>query len=273
MFVYLFYVDESGNIDTANTNQWLYSLTAVGIFEHNWRKFYMPLVDRKRQLMANILQRTGKQLHLHQCEVKSTWLRIPKRREAESLFLHSLNHEEMTELAELYYNQMNDVHAVCMSVAIDKRKLHPYFDQSKLHLKAWEILCERIENYMREHHPKHRAVLLADDVSPQENASLAGKHAYFLEQQTSANLSIRRIIEMPLFVRSELSEGVQLADLCAYNVYHSASYNKPDYPFFTRLLPHYYNSANTPAQKLDGLKIFPDTSGQLAQWLAGVTQK
>jgi len=268
--VYLFYVDESGNLDTSNTSQWLYTLTAVGIFEHNWRKFYIPLTDRKRQLMSQIFQRDGRQLHLHQCEVKSTWLRIPKRRAAESPFLHSLTIEEMTDLAELYYDQMESVHAVCMSVAIDKRELHAHFDQSRLHLKAWELLCERVENFMREYHPKHRAVLLVDDVSPQENASLAGEHAYFLEQQTSANLSIRRIIEMPLFVRSELSEGVQLADLCAYTIYHSISYNKPDYPFFTRLLPHYYNSANTPSQKLDGLKIFPDASEPLSQWLAAI---
>lgn len=98
--------------------------------------------------------------------------------------------------------------------------LYGHFDQTKLHIKAWELLCERIENYMREHHNKHRAIIIADDVSPQENLSLANSHAYFIEKKTSANIPLRRIIEMPFFVRSNLSEGVQLADLCAYNIYH-----------------------------------------------------
>lgn len=230
--MYLFYVDESGNLDVNNADSWLYVLTAVGLFEHNWRTFYMPLVEHKRQLMAKIYQRSGSRLALHQCEVKSTWLRIPQRRKAESVFLSMLEPAERTDLAMRYYNQLETCKTVCVSVAIDKRELHDYIDQSKLHLKAWELLCERVENYMREHHPKHRAVLIVDDVSPQENKSLASKHAYFLEQRTSANLPIRRIVEMPLFVRSELSEGVQLADLCAYSLYHSICYNKPEYPFF-----------------------------------------
>jgi len=179
----------------------------------------------------------------------------------------------MENLVNLYYQSLEKHHAVCMSVAIDKRELHDHFDQTKLHLKAWELLCERIEQYMREKHNRHRAIIIVDDVSPQENASLANKHAFFLERQTSANVPLRRIVEMPLFVRSELSEGVQMADLCAYNVYHSASYNKPDYPFFNRMLPVYYNSKNTPVEKIDGLKVFPDTSEHLCAWLGQIHKK
>ena len=270
--MYLFYVDESGNLDINNPSSWLYTMTAVGIFEHNWPKFYMPIVQHKRWLAAKIWERTGVQLQLHDCEVKSTWLRIPKRR-AESAFLSALAIEEMKGLVNLYYQNIEKENVVCMSVAIDKRELHAHFDQTKLHLKAWELLCERIEQYMREKHRKHRAIIIVDDVSPQENASLANKHAFFIEGQTSANIPLRRIVEMPLFVRSELSEGVQLADLCAYNVYHSVSYNKPDYPFFCRMLPYYYNSKNTPSDKMDGLKVFPETSVHLSAWLAQIHKR
>jgi hypothetical protein len=269
--MYLFYIDESGNLDTEsytrNPQEWAYAITAIGLFEHRWRRFYIPIVRRKLELMNLIRQRTGSNLmDLHRCEVKSTWLRMPGRRQEESFFLSALTPEEMTDLVELYYNQLADLKAVCISVVIDKRELLDYFDQTKLHLKAWELLCERIENYMRECHRKHRAILLVDDVSRQENKSLASKHAIFLNRQTTANVPIKQIIEMPLFVRSELSEGVQLADLCSYNVYRSASYNQPEYTFFRRMLPIYYNSWNTPRNKLDGLKIFPDTSAELINW-------
>lgn len=271
--MYLFYVDESGNLDINNPASWLYTMTAVGVFEHNWpQKFYTPLVQHKRELIERIRARTGRQLELHDCEVKSTWIRIPERRN-NSKFLSALTAEEIKNLVDLYYQSLENMHAVCVSIVVDKREVHDYFDQTKLHLKAWELLCERIENFMREKHKKHRAIIIVDDVSPQENASLANKHAFFIERQTSAKVPLRRIIEMPLFVRSELSEGVQLADLCAYNVYHSASYNNPDYPFFERLLPYYYNSGNTAGNKLDGLKVFPDTSDCLKDWWGAVCEK
>lgn len=270
--MYLFYVDESGNLDIKNNNSWIYSLTALGIFEHNWPKFYRPIISRKRELINIIKSKTEIDLDLHSCEVKSSWIRIPKRR-AESKFLSSLTNEEIDNLVELYYEKIKDINAVCISVVIDKRKLYDHFDQTKLHIKAWELLCERIENYMREYHNKHKAIIIADDVSPQENKAVAKSHALFIEKMTSANLPIRRIIEMPLFVRSELSEGVQLADLCAYNVYHSAIYNKPDYKFFKNILPYYYNSNNTDNKKLDGLKIFPDSSLDLKDWWYAICKK
>lgn len=270
--MYIFYVDESGNLDIKNQKSWVYALTAVGIFEHNWPKFYKPLVLYKRKLIEKICQRTNVKLGIHACEIKSTWIRIPKRRK-ESVFLSSLEDCEITDLVNLYYEQLDLIKSVCISVVVDKRKLLPEYNQTSLHIKAWELLCERIENFMREHHPKHRAIIVADDVSPQENAALANSHAEFLEKRTSAGLPIRRIIEMSLFVRSEFSEGVQLADLCAYNVYHSATYNKPEYPFFQKLFPHYYNSHNTAGEKIDGLKIFPNSSDELSTWWTGVCKK
>jgi hypothetical protein len=270
--MYLFYVDESGNLDIKNRESWLYTMTSIGIFEHNWPKFYHPIIQHKRYLIQKIFERSYSNITLHDCEIKSTWIRIPKRR-AESKFLSALTNEEITSIVDLYFQQMERVHAVCISVAIDKRELHEHFDQKKLHLKAWELLCERVESYMREYHTKHRAIIIADDVSPQENASLANKHAFFLEQKTSANVPIRRIIEMPLFVRSEFSEGVQLADLCSYSLYHAIAYKKPDYPFFTRIVPFYYNSGNTNFEKLDGLKIFPDSSQHLCEWWSQICKK
>lgn len=270
--MYLFYIDESGNLDLSNSEKWLYTMTAVGLFEHNWPKFYHPIVQKKQCLIELIRQRTGIELRLSDCEVKSVRLRNPDRRK-ESPFLSALTDEERVDLVDLYYSQMEDTNMVCVSVAIDKRCMHTHFDQTRLHLKAWELLCERIENYMVEHHRKHRAILIVDDVSPQENNSLANKHAFFLQSSTTANVPIRRIIEMPHFVRSELSEGVQLADLCAYNVYHSISYNKPEYAYFKRILPFYYNSKNTLSEKIDGLKVFPEPSDCLARWWAQICKK
>ncbi|KXB09447.1 hypothetical protein AKJ60_00320 [candidate division MSBL1 archaeon SCGC-AAA385M11] len=133
-------------------------------------------------------------------------------------------------------------------------------DRYKLHRKVWELLCERIENFMHEKHNKHKAILITDDINKQANISLAMKHSYFLENGTSSGLRLNHILEMPLFVSSGLSEDVQFADLCSYNVYHAFKYNKKSYEYFKQLWPLFYNSQNTSINKKDGLKVFPEKS-------------
>lgn len=267
--MYLFYIDESGTLDpevsfekedgTVVEKEWLYTLTAFGLFEHKWKHFYNPIIQKKRELIDSVLKRTGLRLELSQCEVKSAWVRIPKQRANHPLF-SQLFDEELTELVETYYSTLDNLPVRLFSVVIDKRFLQDFMDRQKLQRKAWELLCERIENFMREFHPKHKALLVADDVSKQDNISLAMKHAYFLEHGTSCGLFFKNIIETPFFVRSELSEGVQFADLCAYNVYRAFRRNDLSYPHFQRLLPKMYFSKNTTNERIDGLKIFPDKS-------------
>ena len=65
---------------------------------------------------------------------------------------------------------------------------------------------------------------------------------------------------MPLFVRSELSNGVQLADLVAYNIYRCFRNEDPSYPFFVKTLPHIWVSGKTEANVIDGLRVFPPES-------------
>lgn len=267
--MYLFYVDESGTLDpkvkgtradgTIFDKEWIYSLTAFGLFEHKWRDFYDPIIANKRRLIGCIEERAGVQLELHQCEIKSTWIRITKQREKHP-FLSQLTDAEIDELVESYYKNLENLPVRLFSVVVDKRHLRDHMDRQQLHRKAWELLCERIELFMQEFHPKHKALLVADDVSKQDNISLTMKHAYFLEHQTSAGLKFKNIIETPFFVRSELSEGVQFADLCSYNIYRAFCRNEWDYKFFLRLLPKMYFSQNTHNAKIDGLKIFPDES-------------
>jgi hypothetical protein len=267
--LYLFYVDESGTLDTeiskilpdgtVREKERLYTLTAFGVFEHKWEKFYYPIVQYKRELLSLISQRDGVRLELKDCEVKSTWLRIPKERDRRE-FLSRLTPDERQRLVDKYYCAIENIPVRFFSVVIDKRFLGSYMDRQKLHRKAWELLCERIESYMNEFHPKHKAILVADEVSRQDNQSLAMKHAYFLEHGTSSGMRFRCIMETPFFVPSELSEGVQFVDLCSYNVYRAFHDENLNYPFFQRMLPKMYTSRNTHAAKLDGIKVFPPES-------------
>lgn len=258
--MYFFYVDESGNRDI--DHEQFYVLATVGMWEGHWKKFHHHLNSSvKIGLMETIRQRSGITLDLMNCEVKSNWIRNVERlkEKEEYKFLKLLTKEEIKNLVEEYFSQIEEQKMVVIAVVIDKKALRDPIDNAiKLHNKAWELLCEKIENFMEENHPKHNAIVIADDIGLQHNKALAGKHSSLYRRNTSSGLRLKHIIEMPFFVRSEVSEGVQLADLCAYNILRAFRDDNPDYPFFARLLPYIYRSGYTPVNRIDGLRVFPD---------------
>ena len=65
-------------------------------------------------------------------------------------------------------------------------------------------------------------------------------------------------VEYPFFTRSELSNGVQLADLLAYSVYRAFKDENVGYPYFERVLGNFYRRRQGTA--LDGLEVWPDRS-------------
>jgi len=257
--MYFFYIDESGNRDL--NNERFYVLAAVGMWEGHWKKFHHHLNSAvKIQLMENIRQRTGITLELLDCEVKSNWLRHQNTWK-DHPFIGHLTDEERRQLVEEYFNQLALRKMVIIAVVIDKQAIRLPIDNGiKLHNKAWELLCERIEFFMDENFPKHNALVIADDMNIQNNRALAGKHSSMYRRGTSARSALKHIIEMPFFVRSEVSEGVQLADLCAYNILRAFKDNNPDYSFFARIRPYFYKSQYTAVNRIDGLKVFPDSS-------------
>jgi len=270
--MYFFYVDESGNRDpetekilpdrTRRPKGWLYVLTGVCLFEHRWHGFEKTLNRHKSMLKDLIYRAKGIRLDLADCEIKSVWLRNPRQR-AKRPFLSNLTEDEMRGLVDLFYRQLAFHHMRIFAVVVDKRRLPGYMDAEKLHRKSWELLCELVERFMRGMHPKHQAVMVTDDVSRQMNRSLAMKHAYLQDSGTASRLWLTRICEMPLFVRSELSNGVQLADLCAYNIYRAFRDGNLAYPFFQRIAGQVW-SRNEPlrhgGQAFSGLTVFPDRS-------------
>ncbi|MCW5749740.1 MAG: DUF3800 domain-containing protein [Alphaproteobacteria bacterium] len=144
-----------------------------------------------------------------------------------------------------------------MAAVIDKRHLRDYVTHETLHKKAYEFLLERIQHYMREYHPKHNALVVMDDSSKQLNRAVAMKHAYF-QRAGNQHLKFTQIVGHPFFTASELSSGVQLADLLAYNVYRAFKDENLGYPYFELLLPSFYRRAGDAV--LDGLKVWPEVS-------------
>jgi len=274
--MYFFYIDDSGNRDpglqkirsdgSVFIKDHLYVLTAVGLYEHDWRAVEEELTDYKLSLRETLRRTHGLQTSIMDCEVKSTYLRNAREREKHSPFLHTLNDDQRTRLAEMYYSQFGKHRMHLISVVIDKRYLRPDTSSHFIQLQAYEILLERIERLLTERYPKHQGLVIMDDSERDLNRAVAMKHAQLLHLG-GRRIGFRLIAEYPSFTESSLSHGVQLADLCAYNVYRAFRQQDFAYPYFTRFLPHYYNSRNTPTDKLDGLKVFPEGSPFIA-WSA-----
>jgi hypothetical protein len=244
--MFLCYIDETGNRDprteiphkdgSVKPGDWLYALTALCIFEQRWHTLEKPINRHKLELIRQIGSRGGPVLTLADSEVKSNWLRQPKEI-AKRPFLASLTPAERTGLAEVYYAQLEAARATIFSVLVDKRQLPPGTTQDHIHLRSWERLLELIEKFMRARHHKHQTIMINDDVSREMNLKLAMNHAQLLDEGTRKDLWLRHICEMPMFVRSELSVGVQLADLCGYNIYRAFKTADLTYPFFQRIAP------------------------------------
>lgn len=264
--MYFFYIDESGSRDPSigtkeKPKDHLYVLLAVGLYERQWRPFD-GTISRVKLELAERLWREGKgRFDLADCEVKSNWLRNPKEREDRSPFLHALTDKERERLVAAYFDQLGPRKAVIMAAVVDKRHLHDYVTHETLHKKAYEFLLERIQQYMREYHLKHQALIVMDDTSTQLNRAVAMKHAFF-QRAGNQNLQFPQIVEYPFFTASELSHGVQLADLLAYNVYRAFKMEDLNFPYFGMLVPHFYRRET--GQLLDGLKVWPEPSPLIA---------
>ena len=238
--MYFFYIDESGSRDpSAGTadrpKDHIYVLLAVGLYERQWRPFELELSRLKLEL-AHYLHREGSaRFGLADCEIKSSWLRHAPSRSRHSPFLAALRADDMGRLVDAYYGQLDARNAVVLASVIDKRELRADTTHEVMHRWAYELLLERIEHFMRQYHHRHQALIVMDDTNIQLNQFIAMEHAALL-RRGNPNMLFPHIVEYPFFTRSELSNGVQLADLLAYNVYRAFRDEDLDYPYFRSVL-------------------------------------
>ena len=266
--MYFFYFDETGDRGPVPKNkQNIYVLTAIGLFERRWNAFSQEISEFKNKLRKRINQDRKSQLQLSDCEVKSHSLRHPVKEQkgGYNSFVHNLIEEEKRAMTDLYFSQLSKHHMRLFSVVVDKSKLRQGTAGETMHNKAYEYILERITRYLREYHRGHNGVIVMDDTQTQLNRIIANRHAH-LQQHGNTNLSFDQIIEYPFFTDSKLSNGIQLADLCSYNVFRA--FNRPDfdYSYFQKLIPFFYRSKKSSKSKLDGLKIWPDDSPLIGQW-------
>jgi len=260
--MYLFYLDESGSRDPSvgsleSPKDDTYVLLAVGLYEGQWRRFDRELSSLKLDLINDLYHQGKGHFNFAECEVKSRWIRLKDVRKKESRFFGVLGEQEVDQLSKAYLSQLLKRHAVVFAVVIDKNYLHDHFTHETMHIKAYELLLERIQRRMERSNPRHNALIVVDDTGVDLNRSTTMSHASYL-LQGNKNTRFSRIIEYPFFTPSEFSNGVQLADLLVYNVYRAFKYRDLNYPFFKTLLPYFDRDES--GINLVGLKIWPERS-------------
>lgn len=260
--MYFFYFDESGTRDTdvgtlEKPKPHLYVLLAVGMHEEQWLPFDTEISNLKLEYINEIDQRGFGSLELSDCEVKSRWLRIPDERIKHSKFLSALSDFQITKLSDLYFSQLAKRKAIVIAAVIDKRLLHPHFTSEILHKKAYEFVLERIQRHIMEYDLNQNSLIIMDDTNIQLNRAVAMKHATFL-RVGNRNMKFTSIVEYPFFTRSELSNGIQLADLLSYNVYRAFRNEDLTYSYFQQMLPYFHKGKLS--NILDGVKVWPDRS-------------
>lgn len=251
--MYLFYADASGTLTPKSTeNDFLYVYGCVCLFERNWHTFEKT-INRHKQ---GLLEDKGLNLCLADCEIKSNWIRIPKER-AEHPFLSQLSDGELTALIDVYYEQLIVNNMYIFASVVDKRLLNKSCSRDELHRIAWEGLLEQIETFMRLRQNKQQAIVIVDDESKQTNQSLALQHFEFQDKGLSDALWLKHIAELPMFTRSELSNGIQLADLIAYNIRRALQDGNPDYEHFLKIKDYILRK---PSGEITGISVHPYNS-------------
>ncbi len=249
--MYFFYIDESGNRDVKKRDE-PYVLATVCMYENQWHKFNKHLTGMK----TNIARTYDPDIRQDQLEIKANLLTKPKARQSNHFFKH-LTDDDITHISTQYYDQLSYAKMAVIAVVIDKDKLRTGTSTQDMHQKAYEMLLERIQRFMENNYRKHNALIIMDDTGLNLNKRITLMHARLLSIGNN-HMDFKNITEYPFFVSSQLSNGVQLADLLAYSIYHAFKHTRPDYAYLEKILPRISRLAEDKTI-LAGLKIWPDS--------------
>lgn len=164
---------------------------------------------RKREILR--LQRSGK---------KELYKQIKKNYSQTRSYIHLMQSERHAYLLELAKCIGNWRSARLFAECVDKIYFDPIKAKQTTNEQAFEQLVSRFEQFLERANKKQKdgcyGLLIYDN-----NETVAKKHTDLMNQFRKTGTlwtNIDRIIETPLFVNSELTSMIQIADICAYSL-------------------------------------------------------
>lgn len=157
-------------------------------------------------------------------EIKSNWLRIPKERQAHYINLYRITEVELDEFVAKLYDILLSYDVTLIASVINKLQVKAQYamPQSPSSL-AYRLALERIELFLQDKTDEN-GIVIFDKITELEMRKkgyenlLARQHRRYLEKGTDF-VQVSQIIEGLLFIPSFENSFIQLADLCAYNIY------------------------------------------------------
>ena len=251
--MYLCYIDESGTSDIpGNTSHFV--LAGISIPIWHWRDADSEITNIKRKfnlqdseihtawLLRKYLEQSRiqdfdsltqsqRRSEVNKCRTRHLLKllqsnRIKAYRQSKKNYKHTNAYIHLT--LQERYNFVEEI-AKCVSnwgfarlfaECIDKIHFDPSRTPSSVDEQAFEQLISRFEQYLQnteDSSSQNNYGLIVHD----NNETVARKHTNLMRQyhtQGTFFTSIKKIIETPLFVDSQLTSMVQIADLCSYGL-------------------------------------------------------
>lgn len=196
----LVYIDESGYPQPQDGNVWS-TLTAICTPEKSSRELSRRLHAKVREVYPKV-QADG-------YELKASV--VLNRRQYEHMADKRKLVAEVTEL-------LDTLPATVFSIMVRRPTHVPNWPKTQLDPRH-RLLIERVELHMRKHYPDELAMLVFDETAASSDAARSRAIRKFMHQ-TKEGACLRHVVDVPFFVSSAITPGIQLADLLAGALRH-----------------------------------------------------
>lgn len=209
--MYLFYLDESGEREYESDSQY-FVLCALGVPENTWQELDARINALKQECFGR-----------SEVEIKSSWLRRKREQQKHYIEPYGICEDSLRKFTAQLYQTLLEADIVLIACVVDKFALRQAstVPESPL-LQAYLTLLEQIQSFLRTR--QDFGIVVFDKINESQfkkygyEQELAQQHLLW-RQQVAQRGETARVIEGLLFLPSHENNFIQLADLCAYNIY------------------------------------------------------
>jgi hypothetical protein len=215
----VFYIDESGSTDTyripiESGRTPLFTLSSVAIELTQWREVDRLFNSLKERFFPDILAR---KLRREEIEVKGNDLASPRNKDSQR------RHQFLLRVFRL----LKDFNVRLFSVTFIKSTIHP-ISATSLYTHGFQILLERFHHYIENNYHHESGIMICDSRA----GAIKGKG---LDKEVAKSFqsfifgnplgrTLTTIHEAPLFADSQITVGIQLADIASSCIYANHYY-------------------------------------------------
>ena len=220
----IFFIDESGTVPPPNKRHSKYFvLGGLSIPENHWHEINNELKQIKQKYNIN-----------H--EIKWRYF-APNNKDEENTIRHLSAEQKENLRRELFYNitKYKSVKIISVVTNVDSAYSTSYINNiDDLYANSYKRLSERFQYYLqdltRTVGNKVNGIIVCDHRGPQDDQKLRKVHASLIESKQEVYSSYGNIIEGLFIAPSDMSTGIQYADMIAGAIYRK--YENNDDKFF-----------------------------------------